>query len=563
MAEDSSPARRIAEARSPALAAAAPLHDVANLAAKTDPRFGPVAAALLWMAGFALVEYVFSLPRLMPTVPGAELRLISVPMALLAVVLLLRPRAEAVCYLLIYQLVGIAHASPSDFTFARVAIEGGQTFALICITMRYFYSRFAEPLVLGTWIIALLGLTAAGALAMLGAAALFPMSAADYAQELAGSAAMAWRYWWLGNACSYLTLATPIAVLIILRHRLQQLLLTPGRDRQRFVALAIALWAITLIGFPVADMSWIGLPLDVVVATHFLPVPFAMAMAARYRANGAAVATLTFTIIAVISLTGPAAAANWRGGVSPVTPTHTLLLVTGAACIVLAAISRQLQIALNAALEASQMKSRFIAMLNHELRTPLNAILGFSELMRLQNVRELDHALGPIENIHASGQRLLAMIEGLLNDADHGASAFDLAKQPLAVPPAVMGAVAEIEDQVGELGCALKLTMEQNLVIEADPRAFRQMLLVLLNYPLRFVGAGTSIRVAARHCATDTLIEVVSDGLINAAADDRDRLEMQLVNALALAHGARLHITQSSRESRTARLTFFATRAAG
>ena len=57
-------------------------------------------------------------------------------------------------------------------------------------------------------------------------------------------------------------------------------------------------------------------------------------------------------------------------------------------------------------------------------------------------------------------------------------------------------------------------------------------------------------------------IEVKSRGLINAAADDRDKIEIQLANALALAHGARLHIIQSGSTGRIARLTFFATRAA-
>ena len=88
------------------------------------------------------------------------------------------------------------------------------------------------------------------------------------------------------------------------------------------------------------------------------------------------------------------------------------------------------------------------------------------------------------------------------------------------------------------------------------------MLAVLLNYPLRFVGPGARITVAAEHVGTDTIIEISSRGLINAAADDRDRIELQLVEALALAHGARLTIVHSDRSSRTARLTFFATRAA-
>jgi hypothetical protein len=88
------------------------------------------------------------------------------------------------------------------------------------------------------------------------------------------------------------------------------------------------------------------------------------------------------------------------------------------------------------------------------------------------------------------------------------------------------------------------------------------MLAVLLTYPLRFVGPGGRIIVTAEHIGTDTIVEISSRGLINAAADDRDKIEVQLVDALALAHGARLTIAHSDRSSRIARLTFFATRAA-
>src|SRR3989337_3110884 len=106
------------------------------------------------------------------------------------------------------------------------------------------------------------------------------------------------------------------------------------------------------------------------------------------------------------------------------TPRHVFLIVAAMGCNVIAAITHRYQRAVDDALAASQVKTRFVAMLNHELRTPLNAILGFSELMRLKNISAMDQAIGPIENIHASGQRLLAMIEGLLSQADRGAGVF-------------------------------------------------------------------------------------------------------------------------------------------
>ena len=354
-----------------------------------------------------------------------------------------------------------------------------------------------------------------------------------------------------------------MAALVTLRHRVKRVLAAPGWERRRFIGLILTILLVCSFAFPIADLSWLGLPPDVMLAKRLLPMPFVLAMAARFRAYGSAVAVLIFSTTAILSVTGPNASSNWVGAVPPVTPTHALLLVTASTSMVIAATSRQLKLALNEALEASQMKSRFIAMLNHELRTPLNAILGFSELMRMRKLREIDDAIGPLANIHASGQRLLAMIEGLLNSADHGASAFELDKQPIEIGGALIGAVDDMGGELRQLGVGVSIATREELMIDADPRALKQMLAVLLAYPLRFVGPDTRIVISAEHIATDTIIEIKSRGLISAAADDRDKIEVQLVDALALAHGARLTVIQSDRSSRIARLTFFATRAAG
>ena len=523
--------------------------------------------ALLWLAGFALAQLLLNQPQLVPTVPGTELRLISVPMALLALFLMLRPPVEAPLYCLVYLLAGVAPDLGSanfDFALARVAVETFQTVAIVCITVRFFWTRLGDPLVVGMWAATALLITALGAALMVSAASFVSLNPGSFAREL-GGAGVAWRIWWLGCACSYMTLGAPAAALVTLRHRVKRALVTPGWERRRLIVLIVAILIATLFAFPITDLSWLGLPPDVMLAKRLLPMPFVLALAARFRAYGSALGVLIFSTLAILSVTGPNAHLNWVSRTPPAIPILTLLFVTAATSMVIAATSRQLKLALNEALEASELKSRFIAMLNHELRTPLNAILGFSELMRMRQLRQLDDAIGPLANIHASGQRLLAMIEGLLNSADHGASAFDLDKEPIDLRRAIAAAIQEMDGEFAELArvyVTVSNIAREGLVVDADARAMRQMLTVLLSYPLRFAGPGGQITVSAENLGTDTVIEIRSRGLINAAADDRDAIEVQLVDALALAHGARLSIVQSDRSSRVARLTFYATRAA-
>jgi signal transduction histidine kinase len=524
------------------------------------------AITLLWLALFGAAQLLFNQPELMPSVPGTDLRLISVPMALFALGLMLRPASEAPLYCLVYVVTSVRAelGSPDfDFVLARVAVETFQTVALVCITVRFFWSRLGDPLMVAMWAAAALAITAAGAGLMVALGSALPLSPAAFVREWGGSDAMAWRTWWLGNACSYMTLGAPAAALITLRHRLKHVLLSPGWERRRMIGLMTAVLLVSLFAFPIEDMSRLGLPPDVMLAKRLLPMPFVLALAARFRAYGSAIGVLIFSSVAVLSLTGPHAAVNWTGMTPPTTPMHMLLLVTAATSMVIAATSRQLKLALNEALEASQMKSRFIAMLNHELRTPLNAILGFSELMRMRQLRQLDDAIGPLANIHASGQRLLAMIEGLLNSADHGASAFELEKHPVEVGGAIALVIDDMSSEFAAHGISVSISTPEQLWIDADPRGLKQMLGVLLTYPLRFVGPDARITISAEHVATDTIIQIRSSGLINATVDDRDKIEVQLVEALALAHGARLTIRQPDRSSRIARLTFFATRAAG
>lgn len=65
---------------------------------------------------------------------------------------------------------------------------------------------------------------------------------------------------------------------------------------------------------------------------------------------------------------------------------------------------------------ANKSKSIFLTNMSHELRTPLNIIIGFSEALKLDKTGPLNEKqLSFVENIHFAGNRLLNLINDLLN----------------------------------------------------------------------------------------------------------------------------------------------------
>ena len=84
---------------------------------------------------------------------------------------------------------------------------------------------------------------------------------------------------------------------------------------------------------------------------------------------------------------------------------------------------------------ANLAKSRFLATMSHELRTPLNAILGFSEVMKgeLFGSHTISYYKEYSNDIHASGQHLLMLINEILDLSRIEAGRFDLKEEAVVL----------------------------------------------------------------------------------------------------------------------------------
>ena len=148
--------------------------------------------------------------------------------------------------------------------------------------------------------------------------------------------------------------------------------------------------------------------------------------------------------------------------------------------------------------EANLAKSRFLATMSHELRTPLNAILGFSEVMK-------NEVFGPhaapsyreySDDIHASGQHLLTLINEILDLSRIEAGRYELNEEALQ-----LGHLVEDCRHMMNLRAKAKNQTIRELVDDAlprlwaDERAVRQIVLNLLSNAIKFTPAGGEILI--------------------------------------------------------------------
>ncbi len=159
--------------------------------------------------------------------------------------------------------------------------------------------------------------------------------------------------------------------------------------------------------------------------------------------------------------------------------------------------NRELAIGRKQALEASQMKSEFLANVSHEIRTPLNGIIGFSDLLARTQVNNQQYDY--LNTIKKSSTDLLTIINDILD-----LSKIDAGK--LIIEHTTFNLRDVIEDVFTMLAPAaykkgLELThliySDVPLQLISDPLRLKQVLTNLVNNAIKFTDRGSvSVRVS-------------------------------------------------------------------
>jgi len=166
----------------------------------------------------------------------------------------------------------------------------------------------------------------------------------------------------------------------------------------------------------------------------------------------------------------------------------------------------------------SQQKSMFLANVSHELRTPLNAIIGFSEIIK-------DEAMGPIGHpqykeyigdINASGVHLLSLINDILDYSKAEAKKLDVEAVDVDLTKIAVSCLRLVEPRAKQAKVELLTKVpERHVVLNADPKRMKQIILNLLSNAVKFTpeGGHVTLSIEADMLAGHVTLVVADTGI--------------------------------------------------
>ncbi|MEP6342506.1 MAG: HAMP domain-containing sensor histidine kinase [Maricaulaceae bacterium] len=146
-------------------------------------------------------------------------------------------------------------------------------------------------------------------------------------------------------------------------------------------------------------------------------------------------------------------------------------------------------------------KSLFFAGVSHELRTPLNAIIGFSDMMRSRLFGPLPSKYSEYADmIHDSGQHMLDLLGDVLDIGKLDAGKYELKYDTFQAEDIIRSSLKMIRPaaDLAEVALEAAVSSDGDLLVEADRRALRQILLNLLSNAVKFSPKGSIITTSAK-----------------------------------------------------------------
>ena len=163
---------------------------------------------------------------------------------------------------------------------------------------------------------------------------------------------------------------------------------------------------------------------------------------------------------------------------------------------------------------AEQIRSRtdFLNTAAHDLNNPLTPILIQLSILRQRSGLEEEDA-SSIAVVERNVNRLKVLIEDMLDAARLQAGRLQLNRTPTLLSAILNDAHASFEEPARQAGLELKIKIEAELPVQADPAKVSQVLYNLLSNSIKYTPRGGHVSVTLSNTGRDVVVSVLDDGL--------------------------------------------------
>jgi signal transduction histidine kinase len=141
----------------------------------------------------------------------------------------------------------------------------------------------------------------------------------------------------------------------------------------------------------------------------------------------------------------------------------------------------------------SKAKSEFISIASHQLRTPLTAVKGYISMIIEGTYGKLSEKLEkPLENVYQSNERLIKLVNDLLNLSRLEAGKLEFKPEPTSLEKMISNIVEELKINAEKKGLYIRIVKAPKLLPKTmvDQDKLRQVILNIIDNAIKYTKKG-------------------------------------------------------------------------